>query len=330
MKKTILGIIILVLLIFTVGCSQSNLENYKEAVIKTDSITKGTESTKINITTAYNTDGLDEEALEVVKAFENVSLTLKSSFDNEVNKFMASGYFNFGNLGYDFKVYDIDGKKYIEPFFLNLKDKKYIEITEAEFSPQTDIPIDLIEEIGAKWNQVINEDNVIKGENVLVSTDDGEVKSKEFTINLEDEQLREFLLYIVEIFEENDEYMKVLEQVTYVSDSENMTEEEMDKLYQELFVELKRVIEETENLNLFYKAYIDKDGYIVQEDIRFSFENETIETGGLKNFEFGFTNKMSNIEKDQEYDFIEPAAEESIRIDELDFEALMNPQGDGK
>lgn len=330
MKKTILGIIILVLLIFTVGCSQSNLENYKEAVIKTDSITKGTESTKINITTAYNTDGLDEEALEVVKAFENVSLTLKSSFDNEVNKFMASGYFNFGNLGYDFKVHGIDGKKYIEPFFLNLKDKKYIEITEAESSPQTDIPIDLIEEIGAKWNQVINEDNVIKGENVLVSTDDGEVKSKEFTISLEDEQLREFLLYIVEIFEENDEYMKVLEQVTYVSDSENMTEEEMDKLYQELFVELKRVIEETENLNLFYKAYIDKDGYIVQEDIRFSFENETIETGGLKNFEFGFTNKMSNIEKDQEYDFIEPAAEESIRIDELDFEALMNPQGDGK
>ena len=142
--------------------------------------------------------------------------------------------------------------------------------------------------------------------------------------------MREFLLYIVGIFEKNDEYMQVFQQVTYLSDGKNMTEEEKEEVYEELFVELKKFIEETENLNLFYKAYIDIDGYIVQEDIRFSFGNEAIESGELNNFEFSMTNKMSNIEKDQEFDFIEPRPEEYISIDEIDFEAIMNPQGEGK
>lgn len=330
MKKTILGIFILLLGIFTVACGQSNLENYKDAVIKTDSITKGTETMEVNIFTNYKTEGLNEEDIRLIKSFEKVGFTLKSSFDNKADKYMASGYMNFANLGYDFKAYGINGKKYIEPYFLNLKDKKYIEIKEGEFSPQTDISVDLFEEIGAKWNELINEDNVIKGENVLVSTDDGEVKSKEFTIDLRDEQMREFLLYIVESFEKKDEYMQVFQQVTYLSDGENMTEKEKEEVYEELFVELKEFIEETENLNLFYKAYIDIDGYIVQEDIRFSFENEAIESGELKNFEFSMTNKISNIEKDQDFNFIEPREEESISIDEIDFEAIMNPQGEGK
>lgn len=330
MKKRILGLFILVLLVITAGCTQSNLENYKSASIKTDSMTKGTETITININTDYNRDGLDEEALKIINTFDSAEFTLKNSFDSDINKSLSSGYLNFGDLGYDFKVYGLDNKTYIEPLFLNLKGKKYIELSDTYFTPDTDNSEALFDKIAAKWNEVINEENVIKGGNVLITTDDGEVKSREFTIDLKDEQLREFLLYMVETFQENDQYKKVFEEITYFKDEEVMTQEEKDELYEELLKEFKKFIEETDNLNFFYKAYIDIDGYIVQEDIRFGFGSETVSSGGLKSFEFKMTNMYSNIEKEQNLDFIEPSIEESISIDELDFESFMNPQKEGK
>lgn len=330
MKKRILGLFILVLLVITAGCTQSNLENYKSASIKTDSMTKGTETITININTDYNRDGLDEEALKIINTFDSAEFTLKNSFDSDINKSLSSGYLNFGDLGYDFKVYGLDNKTYIEPLFLNLKGKKYIELSDTYFTPDTDNSEDLFDKIAAKWNEVINEENVIKGGNVLITTDDGEVKSREFTIDLKDEQLREFLLYMVETFQENDQYKKIFEEITYFKDEEVMTQEEKDELYEELLKEFKKFIEETDNLNFFYKAYIDIDGYIVQEDIRFGFGSETVSSGGLKSFEFKMTNMYSNIEKEQNLDFIEPSIEESISIDELDFESFMNPQKEGK
>lgn len=330
MKKRILGLFILVLLVITAGCTQSNLENYKSASIKTDSMTKGTETITININTDYNRDGLDEEALKIINTFDSAEFTLKNSFDSDINKSLSSGYLNFGDLGYDFKVYGLDNKTYIEPLFLNLKGKKYIELSDTYFTPDTDNSEALFDKIAAKWNEVINEENVIKGGNVLITTDDGEVKSREFTIDLKDEQLREFLLYMVETFQENDQYKKVFEEITYFKDEEVMTQEEKDELYEELLKEFKKFIEETDNLNFFYKAYIDIDGYIVQENIRFGFGSETVSSGGLKSFEFKMTNMYSNIEKEQNLDFIEPSIEESISIDELDFESFMNPQKEGK
>lgn len=330
MKKYLMLLLILVLSLSLVACSGSDLENYRLAMEKTDNLTKASESMEIKVEAGYNTHGLDEDLLRVLESFQNMTFTLKGGFDKAQNKSMKSGYLNFGDFGYDFNVYEIEDKTYIEPFFLNLKDHRYIEVSMEDFEkPEDNLSMGMLEKISDKWNEIINEENVIKGEKVLITTDDGEVKSSEFTINLNDEQLKEFLLYVIELVEENDEYLNIMGQTTYIKDEVELTEKEKEEIYKEAFEGLKDFLRTSENLNLFYKAYIDVDNYVVQEDVRFSMDNDNPSPGELINFEFTMTNKYWNIDKDQELDFSLPSPGNSIKMDDLDLEELI-PQREVK
>lgn len=330
MKKYLLLLLILVLSLSLVACSGSALENYQQAMEKTDNMTRASESMEIKVEAEYNTDGLDEDVLKVIESFQNMTFTLKGSFDNELNKSMNSGYLTYGDFGYDFNIYGIEDKTYIEPFFLNLRDHRYIEVSMEDFEKsEDDLSMKMFEKTGDKWNEIINEENVMKGEKVLVTTDDGEVKSSEFTITLNDEQLKEFLLYVIELFEENDEYLNIMGETTYIKDEVELTEEEKEEIYKEAFEVLKDFLRNSENLNLFYKAYIDVDNYVVQEDVRFIMDNDGSGSGELISLEFTMTNKYWNIEKDQELDFDLPRPDNSIKLEDLNLEELI-PQREVK
>lgn len=330
MKKTILIILmIFALVISTIGCTQSDLENYKTAMDKTDNMIKGSSVMEIEISTNYNLDGLDEELIKMLKTFEETKIIVKSYFDKDIKRSKDEGYLVLGELGYDFNVYGVNEKYYIEPLFFNLKDKKYIELNISEMINSNQNSEDLFKSFGNKWSEIINEENVMKGDKVLITTDDGEVKSSEFTIDLNDEQLKELLLFFIQKFEENDEYMELLEEGIYYSNEEELTDEEKMEMYATVFEELKNFITNSKDMNLFYKAYIDIDGYVVQEDIKFSFENENVSSGALDNIEFKMVNQYTNIEKDQNLDFDEPTPEQSIILDDIDFENIMIPQEGG-
>lgn len=330
MKKYLMLLLILILSLGLVACSGSALEHYRLAMEKTDNMSKASESLEIKVEAEYNTQGLDEDLLKIIESFQNITFTLKGGFDNELNKSKNSGYLNFGDFGYDFNVYGVEDKTYMEPFFLNLKDHRYIEISMENFEkPEDDLPMGMLEKISDKWDKIINEENVIKGEKVLVTTDDGEVKSSEFTINLNDEQLKEFLLYVIELFEENEEYLNIMGKTTYIKEEVELSEKEKEEIYKEAFEALKEFLRNSENLNLFYKAYIDVDNYVVQEDVRFSMDNnnDDAKSGELISLEFTMTNKYWNIEKDQELDFDLPSPESFIKLGDLDLEELIPQRG---
>lgn len=329
MKKTILILMIFALVISTIGCTQSDLENYKAAMDKTENMIKGSSVMEIETSTNYNLDGLDEELIKMLKTFEETKIIVKSYFDKDIKRSKDEGYLVLGELGYDFNVYGVDEKYYIEPLFFNLKDKKYIELNIEEMISENQKSEDLFKAFANKWSEIINEENVMKGDKVLITTDDGEVKSSEFTINLNDEQLKELLLFFIQKFEENDEYMNLLEEGIYYSNEEQLTDEEKKEMYATVFEELKSFIKNAKDMNLFYKAYIDIDGYVVQEDIKFSFENESASSGALENIEFKMVNQYTNIEKEQDLGFDDPTPEQSIILDDIDFENLMIPQEGG-
>lgn len=329
MKKTILILMIFALVISTIGCTQSDLENYKAAMDKTENMIKGSSVMEIETSTNYNLDGLDEELIKMLKNFEETKIIVKSYFDKDIKRSKDEGYLVLGELGYDFNVYGVDEKYYIEPLFFNLKDKKYIELNIEEMISENQKSEDLFKAFANKWSEIINEENVMKGDKVLITTDDGEVKSSEFTIDLNDEQLKELLLFFIQKFEENDEYMNLLEEGIYYSNEEQLTDEEKKEMYATVFEELKSFIKNAKDMNLFYKAYIDIDGYVVQEDIKFSFENESASSGALENIEFKMVNQYTNIEKEQDLGFDDPTPEQSIILDDIDFENLMIPQEGG-
>ena len=330
MKKVILILIISTLIISTIGCTQSDLENYKAAMDKTDSMSKGSSIMEIESRTKYNTEGLNEEFTKMLSKFENTKITVKSYFDNDIKKSKDEGYLVIGGLGYDLNIYSVDEKYYVEPLFLDLKDKKYIELDLEEMVTEGEKSEDLFKAFAIKWSEIIKEDNVMKGKKVLISTDDGEVKSREFTIDLKDEQLKELLLYFIEEVEKNDEYMDFIEEGMYfTNEEEKLTEDEQKEKYKVIFTELKNFIINAKNMKLYYKAYIDIDGYVVQEDIKFSFENETVGSGEFESIKFEMVNQYTNIEKEQSIDFEVPSLQESIKLGDIDFENFMVPREGG-
>ncbi|MDR7869851.1 MAG: hypothetical protein RIN55_03275 [Tissierellaceae bacterium] len=324
MKKHIFLFVLVLLMISITACSGSNLENYVAAIEKTNSMVKGSDSMEMSIVTKYNTVGLEEDVQKLIQSFEQSKFTMTGSFDNDLKKSRKIGYLNYGNLGFDFNIYGVDDAYYIEPFFLELKDHRYIEFSLDEFKvPESEIPSEFFQEIGKKWNEIISEENVMRGEKVLVTTDDGEIKSREFTITLNEEQLKEFILYIIELFEENGEYLNIMDQVTYIETDVELTEEDKENLYRDLFTGLKDFIDKSDDLNLFYKAYIDIDGYVVQEDIEFNMGNEAGKAGELINLSFSMVTKYWDIEKEQDLDFDITSFDNSIRFDKLNLEELM-------
>lgn len=330
MKKILIILMMIILSVSLVACSGNALESYQVAMEKTDGMVKGAESMEFKVNAKYNVEGLERDVQEKIQSFEDVNFSLKGSFNKELKKSMQMGYLNYGDFGYDFNIYKIGNETYLEPFFLNLEGHRFVKLSGEEFDvSDSEANMELFDKIGAKWNEIINEENVMKGENVLVTTDDGEVKSREFTITLNDSQLKEFLTYIVELFEENEDYLQIMDQVSYTSSEVELTEEEKTKLYKDLFSELKSFLNNSENLSLSYKAYIDIDNYVVQEDIKFSMENDLPKTGELISLEFEMNHKYWNIEKDQELNFQAPSREDSINLEDLNIEELM-PQREVK
>ena len=314
----------MVLVLGLTACAGSDLESYQAAMEKTNSMVKGSDSMDISIKTKYNSNGLEEDLQGLLESYGETRFSTKGSFDKEQNKFIKMGYLSSGDLGYDFNVYGIEDIYYIEHFFFNLKDHRYIQLSLDDFEIQeSEMPLEFLTKISDKWNEIINEENVMKGENVLVSTDDGEVKSREFTIRLNDSQLKEFLIYVIEQFEENEEYLNIMEEMTYMNAEEVLTEDEKGEIYEEVFDSLKEFIKTSDGLSLFYKAYIDIDGYVVQEDIDFSMDTQGSDKANLLNLEFTMTSKYWNIEKDQDLDYEIPRVEDSIRLDEIDIKELI-------
>lgn len=322
MKRVILIMIILLLMMTIMGCTQNDLEDYKSAMNKTENMERGKVEVDIKCITNYNTEELDDETLAILDKFDEFSFTTIGRFDKKQKKSIDESYVVLGDLGYDFNVYGIDDKHYLELLFVNINDKKFIEVSENEVEFEEDIPEDVFKAFAEKWNEILMEENVSKGEKALITTDDGEVKSREFTIDLKDEQLKELLSYFIDLIKDNEDFKKFFENMVYYSNEEELTDEQKIEIYNEIISAINELLLNTNELSLFYKAYIDIDGYVVKEDIRFNLRNKEVKSGELEAIDFEIINKYTNIEEEQELDFELPTQLNTIRFEEINWEEV--------
>ena len=80
------------------------------------------------------------------------------------------------------------------------------------------------------------------------------------------------------------------------------------------------------NLGISRQVWEETGGFKLSrrsEDIEFSMDNQGTEEGQLSSFVFTMESKYWNIEKNQNIGFDIPGAEDSIRLDEIDFEELI-------
>lgn len=267
MKKRLSIKFMVALLILTTllaGCSTNALSDYNNAVQKTEDITRGKMSLSIKVENSFSIDGLSEEAINELKNFEKIEMSMISTFDNNQSKSINDVYVNFGGMGIDAMIYSTEDNAYIRLPMVNGYLK--IDLNELETTPQIDTTgtESLVRRVTKEWTELLETENVVKGEKSIMTTEDGEVKVTRFTVTPTEDQLRLFIKKVTAIVRSEKDALEKFLQVDNTDDSFN---------FDTLVSSVEQEIEEMEKITFNSVAFIDIDGYIVRESIEIYFEN---------------------------------------------------------
>lgn len=109
----------------------------------------------------------------------------------------------------------ISPKKYIE---VNKGDINFLsmqtfeEYEENKGENLTGLSDDTFNKIKNKWLELLEDENVFKGEKILITTEAGEVKAREYTIDTNKEQLKELLNFAIDTAVSGGEIERAIEE----------------------------------------------------------------------------------------------------------------------
>jgi hypothetical protein len=324
--KTIIALSLIFLLVLS-GCSKNPLKTYNSAVEKTENITRGKFSVTVNVENIFNKEGLDDETLKTLRYLEKIETSMFSSFDKNESRSKNDIYLKIGNLGFDSKVYSIEDEAYIQiPALnkyikLNLADIKFEEL-EKEQGINTDSIEGLMKRISKEWTDLLETDNVVKGERTIMQTEDGDVKVTKFSVSPTEDQLRLFLKKVIAIFRSEKEGLQQFVELFRLDNNYNIekTENNEEMNFEILIKAIENELEEMEKITFSSVAYIDIDGYIVKETIEIVFENYDPKGGQIEKRKVQITQENWDNEMEQKIILPEIPAESIISID--DFEGM--------
>ena len=313
-KRTMkLLVITLILMMLLSGCSTNALLDYNNAVQKTEDITRGKTSLSIKVDNDFNTDGLTEEAINNLKNFEKIEMSLLSRFDNNQAKSINDVYLNLTGMGIDSMIYSMEDYAYIKIPMVN----EYIEIdlNDLEMAPAIDTTgtESLVRRVIKEWTELLETENVVKGEKSIMTTEDGEVKVTRFTVKPTEDQLRLFIKKIIAIARSEKDALEKFIQFAN-------TDGGLD--FDALVDVVEQDIEEMEKITFNSIAFIDIDGYIVNESIEIHFENYDSKPGQVNKRTVVISQENWDNEMEQNIAIPDFAPEDLIDMNEA--EGLFN------
>lgn len=317
MKKIIIAILAMMLVFSLTACNTDSLGEYKQAAEKTDQITKGQTSGEFSLVTDFNTDGMTPEEIKELYYYKDMNGKFNISFDDESEKSIFRNYLNMGGLGFDFNLY-ING----DEMFVKLPVVgKYMKLDEIQNSISTEqkeevnniVSEETLKAVTSKWIGLMKEDDVFKGKNIVLTTPDGEVKTTEYIIKLNDEQIKTLVSECSDIIS-RDENLREF----YKKYIEENAETEENKTFDDVLSDLKNGIDKFNVESFSYTAYVDIDGYIVNEMIEFSLSFIDTEQSGLSGVSYSLNIKNWDINKEQSFDFPVLTEENTLKMDDMD------------
>ena len=329
MKRKIIFIatFLLILMIFITSCNTSNLVEYKKASEKTDQITKGQTAVEFTTTTEINQDGLTAEEIKEFNYIKDMNGSFTAVFDDKEEKSIIRSYMNFGGLGYDFEVYitgeEVSIKLPVIGKYLRIDEEMVSEGEEYYDSENQIISEETGKEFAKRWLSLMNDEDVFKGKNIVLTTPDGEVKTTEYTIKLSDDQIKTLLRDSAEILS-NDESLKSFYEKNISSnikkienDLEQKTNGSEQKTFKEFLNDIVNSAEKFNVENFSYTALVDIDGYIVNEIIDISIKAIDAEKEGIIGVNYKLDIKTWDINKDQKFEFPVLTDENTIKPNEM-------------
>lgn len=315
MKKIILIALALMLAISLAACNTDNLAEYKKALEKTDQITRGQMSGEFSTTMDFDTEGLTAEEIKDLNYFKDMDGSFNAVFDEDAEKGIYRNYFSFGGLGFDFDMYmngkDMFMKIPVAGKYIKLSDLGSANINEEDFN-QKIMSEETLKTITEKWVDVMKEDDVFKGKDIILTTPDGEVKTTEYTITLTNEQIKTLVSESIEIASKDESLKNFYNE--YIDNNK-----EDFPTFDEIIESIKDNVENYNVENFKYTALVDIDGYIVNENIEVSVKSAKDDLT-LRGINYNLDIKNWDINKEQEFNF--PVLTEENTMDTNNMEEM--------
>lgn len=328
MRKSMIAILTLLLIAALIGCSFDSLEGYKNAVKKTDQIKKGRTEGEFSLVMDFNTEKMTEEQIKELNYVRNMKGSFNVAYDDEMEKGIFRNYLNMGGLGFDLDLF-VNG----EEMFMKLPViGKYMRLSEMKEymigTPEEDLGFvdrKTQDAINAKWLGLLKKEDIFKGKAIVLTTPDGEVKTTEYTIILNDEQIKDLAMYSMDMLYKDEKLKESYEK--YISKN---IESLKDTSPEELLSDIKESIKNYTVESFGYTAYVDIDGYIVNEMVEITLEVDNAEPGAVTRVSYELNIKNWDINKGQEFDFPALTDENTVDMDNMEqnmpfkIEALFN------
>lgn len=282
MKKIkILGLIIALVLLVT-GCSSPAFEAYSEANNRTLSAQRGKESLDLKFSVEINKEGLSQEVIDKLRFFESFGLKYRRDFDKDIRREMVSFHSDIYGMGIQGKYY-MDGETSIMvlpmmPKMLVLSSRDMEDIVgEGVLNNQKQFKINpaTMDAIKTIWGQLINKDNVATIGNIIVSTPEGEIKTKEFNLRFSEGDIKPVIKEVANIALKDKDLMETLDGFIKTEGYNGVKVSDLERDLMDLIDRL--------HINLYnQKAFIDKDNYLVEELINVELEAKDPQPGEAK------------------------------------------------
>lgn len=316
MKKLLLIIITLLLAVSSASCVPDSLGDYKKAVEKTDQIKKGRTAGDFSLEMDFNTEGMTEEQIKQLNYFKHMKGSFDVAYDDEAERGIFRNYMNFGGLGFDYDLYvngnEVFMKLPIIGKYMRL-DELQTQMNDAQYEEMELISAESQEAISEKWLGIMRDEDIFKGRDIVLTTPDGEVKTTEYTIKLNDDQIKNLAAYSFDVLSE-DEKLKN----NYREYIQEKVEHMEDKSFEQLFSDLKDNVQDCTVESFSYTGYVDIDGYLVSETVEVSLKTEASGTAAAERFSFKLDLKNWDINRPQEFEFPVLTEENTLNIDEVD------------
>lgn len=314
MKLRLLSAAIISIFIFTLlsGCSTKSIDKqFIDALKKSSSIQRASDSININISLDLDNSNLSPEEKSLLAPYKSIKVALETKKDTEKKRLYLEGNATINGMSINFKLYQKDNKTLLEIPLLG----KYIVLDDKS---QAVPKLDEATQIGIMniINETVTKDNIKKAGTEKLAIGDETSDVTRFEISLGDSEIKNVFTKAIDLFSSDKQLKSQIIGLIKTNTQEAKTDKEIEDIFTSLLSEAKKEINNTRIESFQYKGAINKDLIIIQEDFS---SNITLKLSESKSLKLNMKIDSKTYDIDKYLDFEMPVADEfnSITIEDL-------------
>ncbi len=303
MKKTLI-VVMMASLMLMAGCQSKDYGEYKDAMEQTSALERYEEHFRMDLEMDYNLDTIeDQETARKIGDMAEFSIEVISKEDKTLGFVDSEAHIFYGGVGFDADYFVTEEGSFLSLPFI----EKYIRFDSMdmeEFKPEDYglfVSDESLKEMQKIWLDTITDDEVFKGEEILVDTPDGKVKTSKYTIEISDEIFKMFLGEIAQVLMMDDVFM------------DNLVNQELPEDFD--MMKLFEYIDSATLDTFVQEVYVDIDGYIVKETMKIK---AITDDEFFKGFDMEIQSELYKINQDMDFNFPQVDDYQIMTFEELE------------